>query len=280
MCPEEEVLVQTVNSNKCENLSLKNLLVGNPINKKPRLGLSPLVFIRLKQKVCKKSTFHTLKCLLDTGSTATLVSDKFITKAKYDNKNATVWKTSAGNFKTLAKSKLEFTMPELHQNRIINHETHVTNAKMGYDMIIGMDLMSELGIDILNSTHSIKWDEAEIPMRPRDSTIENSYVIHDPKTVQEATSRLTKILDAKYEKADLKQVVQDIPELTAQEKAQLLKLLQTYEDLFDGTLGQWKGAPYNIHLKDDAKPYHGKPYKLPYVYEKKLRIEVHRLCQI
>ena len=70
---------------------------------------------------------------------------------------------------------------------------------------------------------------------------------------------MTKILDAKYKKADLKQVVQDVPELTAQEKAQLLKLLQTYEDLFDGTLGQWKGAPYNIHLKDDAKPYHGKP---------------------
>ena len=102
-------------------------------------------------------------------------------------------------------------MPELHQNRIINHETHVTNAKMGYDMIIGMDLMSELGIDILNSTHSIKWDEAEIPMRPQDSTLENSYVIHDPEAVKEATSRLTKILDAKYEKADLKQVVWDVP---------------------------------------------------------------------
>ena len=72
-------------------------------------------------------------------------------------------------------------------------------------------------------------------MRPQDSTIENSYVIHDPEAVKEATSRLTKILDAKYKKADLKQVVQDVPELTAQEKAQLLKLLQTYEDLFDGT---------------------------------------------
>ena len=129
MCPEEEVLVQTVNSNKCENLSLKNLLVGNPINKKPRLGLSPLVFITLKQLVCKKLTFHTLQCLLDSGFTSTLVSNKSITKAKYDGQNATIWKTSAGNFKTLAKSKLEFTMPELHQNRIINHETHVTNAK-------------------------------------------------------------------------------------------------------------------------------------------------------
>ena len=26
--------------------------------------------------------------------------------------------------------------------------------------------------------------------------------------------------------------------------------------MFDGTLGKWKGTLYNIHLKDDAIPYH------------------------
>ena len=135
---------------------------------------------------------------------------------------------------------------------------------MGYDMIIGMDLMSELGIDILNSTHTIKWDEAEIPLRPRDSTLEDSYFIAEPEAVTQATARLTQILDAKYEKADLKQVVKDVPELTAQEKSQLLKLLKAYEDLFDGTLGHWTGKPYNIKLKDDANPYYGRPYKVPH----------------
>ena len=88
---------------KCDNLSLKHLLVGNPLHKKPRLNLSPIVFVRLKDKTSKKPKFHTLKALLDTGSTATLVSDKFITQAKYNGQNATVWKTSAGNFKTTAK---------------------------------------------------------------------------------------------------------------------------------------------------------------------------------
>ena len=195
--------MQTVNS-KCDNLSLKHLLVGNPLNKKPRLNLSPIVFVRLKDKTSKKPKFHTLKALLDTGSTATLVSSKFVNQAKYNGQNATVWKTSAGSFQTTAKSNLLFTMPELHEQRIINHNTHVTNAKMGYDMIIGMDLMSELGIDILNSTHTIKWDEAEIPLRPRDSTLEDSYFIAEPKAVTQATARLTKILDAKYKKADFK----------------------------------------------------------------------------
>ena len=54
-------------------------------------------------------------------------------------------------------------------------------------MIIGMDLLKELGIDILNSTQSIKWDTAEIPMRPQDSTVEDAYFIAEPEAVQEAT---------------------------------------------------------------------------------------------
>ena len=72
--------------------------------------------------------------MLDTGCMSTLISDKFVTKAKYNK--STVWKTTAGSFSTTAKSKLQFTMPELHEQRVITHETHVTNAKMGYDMII------------------------------------------------------------------------------------------------------------------------------------------------
>ena len=266
--------------NKNQNYTLKNLLIGNPLNKKPKLNLSPIVFIRLKVKNRKQTKVHTLKALLDTGCTATLISDKFITKAKYQGNNATIWRTSAGSFKTTAKSNLQFTMPELHEQRIVTHDTHVTNAKMGYDMIIGMDLLGSLGIDILNSTHSIKWDTAEIPMRPRDCTMEDAYYIAEPESVKEATSRLTNILDAKYEKADLKQIVQEALHLSESERRQLLSFLQSHESLFDGTLGQWKGAPYNIHLKEDANPYHGKPYKIPYCHEDKVKVEVQRLCKI
>ena len=64
---------------------------------------------------------------------------------------------------------------------------------MGYDMIIGMDLLRGLGINILNSTSSIKWDSAEIPQRPRDSTIQSSYYVEDPPLVAAATKRLTEI---------------------------------------------------------------------------------------
>ena len=55
-CPEEEVLVQTVKT-KCDNLSLKHLLVGNPLHKTHRLNLSPIIFVRLKDKISKNLVF-------------------------------------------------------------------------------------------------------------------------------------------------------------------------------------------------------------------------------
>ena len=60
----------------------------------------------------------------------------------------------------------------------------------------------------------------------------------------------------------------------------LLKLLRKFEPIFDGTLGTWDDKPYHIELQKDAKPYHAKPYPVPYKHEKMLRKEVERLCKI
>ena len=50
--------------------------------------------------------------------------------------------------------------------------------------------------------------------------------------------------------------------------------------MFDGQLGRYTGPPHTIHLKEGATPYHGKPYKIPQVYETQLRAEVERLVKI
>ena len=59
----------------------------------------------------------------------------------------------------------------------------------------------------------------------------------------------------------------------------MFNLLQKYEILFDGTLGQWAGTKYKIELRKDATPYHGKPYGVPKAYEHTFRLEVERLCK-
>jgi hypothetical protein len=60
---------------------------------------------------------------------------------------------------------------------------------------------------------------------------------------------MSKILDAKYQKADLKNIAKITKGLTEDQKIQLWHFLNKYENLFDGTLGNWKGADYRIeHL--------------------------------
>jgi len=64
--------------------------------------------------------------------------------------------------------------------------------------------------------------------------------------VDEATQRLKCILDAKYESADLEQIVAQCTNLNNEQKQSLKELLNKYKALFDGTLGTWKGEEYNI----------------------------------
>jgi hypothetical protein len=93
--------------------------------------------------------------------------------------------------------------------------------------------------------------------------------------------RYKTILEAKYEKADLRKEVDDnCPQLTSKQRKQLTKLLMKFEKLFDGTLGTWKNTKYDIELKPGATPYHGRPYSIPRAYEQQLRVEVERLVQI
>ena len=48
---------------------------------------------------------------------------------------------------------------------------------------------------------------------------------------------------------------------------ELLKLLQKYEELFDGTSGTWKTDPAYFELKQDANPICLQQYPVPKVHE-------------
>ena len=50
-------------------------------------------------------------------------------------------------------------------------------------------------------------------------------------------------------------------------KNSLIELLKKYENMFDGTLGKCRGSDYTIDLKEDAKPYHAKPFPISNIHE-------------
>jgi hypothetical protein len=86
----------------------------------------------------------------------------------------------------------------------------------------------------------------------------NNSMAHEPHHTQEVTERVLNILDTKYKMADLQSVVStNCSHLSLQDQNKLLELLTEFEELFDGTLGDWKTDPMSFELKEGDKPYHG-----------------------
>jgi hypothetical protein len=86
----------------------------------------------------------------------------------------------------------------------------------------------------------------------------NHSLAMEPQSTQDATKRVMRILDAKHQQADLQSIVRDnCKHLRTDQQKKLLQLLQKYELLFDGTLGDWKTKPVSFQLKEGVSTYHG-----------------------
>ncbi|MGH7974221.1 MAG: reverse transcriptase/ribonuclease H family protein, partial [bacterium] len=182
-------------------------------------------------------------------------------------------------------------MPELSRQKHIQWKCHLdesTDPKTAsYDMIMGRDLINALGLILDFKMHTITWDDLTVPMKERGEIGSSEaakslyHMAMEPQSIIKANCRAQRILDAKYEAANLTEVVKSKgSHLTAPQWQQLLTLLTVFKHLFDGTLGKFDTEPVELELKDNAKPYHAKPFAVPKVYEETLRKEVERLVSI
>ena len=267
-----------------ETYALTDLIGGHKKHDKKRRKTNdtrPIAFVRFNTRAAGRPKPVTLKALLDSGGSGTLVSRRYADKLKLKKSSKeTVWTTPAGALQTTVHAKAQFYIPELHDNRLIEWNVHVAPTLGAYDMIIGRDLMQELGIDIKFSTETVEWDGYTIPFKDSDANANEAYHIAESQAVDESVSRIKRILDAKYEAADLDEVADSATHLTEEQRELLRQLLKKHEKLFDGTLGKWKGEDLHIELNDDATPYHARAFPIPKVHMDTLKMEVDRLCKI
>jgi hypothetical protein len=158
-------------------------------------------------------------------------------------------------------------------------------------MIMGRDLLGELGIIMNFNDHTVTWDTDTIPMKDRDACnlssvealIENYISANEPQTLRDEYSRATKILDVEYKPESLDDVIKTCENLHVEEQHQLQILLHKYEHLFDGTLGEFNMEPISLQLMDpNCKPIHARAYTVPRSVEQQLkhRKEIVRLVDI
>ncbi len=159
-----------------------------------------------------------IRALLDSGASGTLIAEKFAAKlAKTSGLPKQHWKTVTGIFMTSEQVEAKFLFPELFENQIVEWKTHVSPNLGNYDMILGRDILSDLKMDPRFSTQCVEWEGASIPFKDTD-TDPLSYYIQEHYTISEETEWIKRILDAKYEAADLKEIANSCDHLSPQKE--------------------------------------------------------------
>jgi len=167
----------------------------------------------------------------------------------------------------------------------------VSMEKPVFDLILGTKTMNELGIVLNFKQKTITIDEIELPMTSitnmptsrikKALALNNSLAkVKEPRSTEEATSRVVRILDANYKKANLPEIVNTCSHLNPKEQNMLLELLTEYEPLFDGTLGAWNTTPVSFELKEGARPYHGRAFPIPKIHKETIMKEIKRLIEL
>ena len=241
--------------------------------------LSPIVTAHINTRLGKPK-IHRIKVLLDSGASATIITKEHVKKLRLQHSTSTTWNTKAGNFTTNATCKIKFSLPEFYENRLVDWTAHVddSDGPHKYDMIVGRDLLENLGLVLNFADKTVCWGDSTVLMKDptflkqslTDYQTDNFYWHNDlleSEALRSATDRLKKILDAKYEKTNLEDYCSKCTHLSHEEQYKLLNVLRKHATLFDGTLGRWDGCEYDIEVKPDATPYHARPFPIPKIRE-------------
>lgn len=235
-----------------------------------------------------------LRILLDTGCSDSLIQKKWEQYGK-KTKNQEMKFMTGNGIKVLDESlTLTFTLCEFTNKRNITWRFIIDDSNHGYDMIIGRDLLCELGLQLDFDKRLIKWQGMELSMRMPDKNLlqenhmnetQHNFLAHEYTLESEhslqATDRIQEILDMESnENIDLIKWVDEIPNINENNRSQLLTVLQSNMEIFRGDLGIWNCSPVDIEVKEGATPFATRPYPVPKIHEEKLQSEIQRFIDL
>ena len=104
-------------------------------------------------------------------------------------------------------TNLEINIPELNHTAEIYTKCHLTDKLLYYGLILGRNIVDELGIVYNFEKKTVPWQEVSISLKPPDCTAKKLFVIKESRPVKLSTKRIKQILNAEYKKIDLKSII-------------------------------------------------------------------------
>ena len=114
-----------------------------------------------------------LSVLFDSGSSHSMILKDLVSHLSWKRlRNPVGFESCNGAFDLTHKAEVMFSLPELHSHKVITWQCYIDDRDsddLGYDMIIGRDLMTILGIKIDFQNKMIDWEGMELEMKEFNS---------------------------------------------------------------------------------------------------------------
>ncbi len=133
-----------------------------------------------------------------------------------------------------------------------------------YDLILGRDLLQDIGLDIHYSSSNFTWDNISVTMVPSGYWSQEK-ISATARSWNESKQEINirEILPADYKPTDTNQVADKQTHLSPNEHEQLRHVFLDFSDLFQGTCGKYNGEPVSLELVPGSEPFYGKPFSIP-----------------
>jgi hypothetical protein len=154
----------------------------------------------------------------------------------------------------------DLRLPKFDKNRRINQQKVLVfdNNNVKYDIITGTNFLSKTGIKLNYSEGNMEWLDCLVSLCPPGGLDSKEFDAMEDMFHIQVKDKIfsedwlecfaTEILDAKYKKTDLAEVMKGLTHLNAHQKADLLQVLQKNNKMFNGALGVYPHKRYTLTL--------------------------------
>ena len=249
----------------------------------------PMTFLVAKT-VNQHTSMRLLKVLLDSGGSATMAHERILPRGCTPTllDNPTTSTTIAGTFTSKRSVCLrDLVLPEFDRNKKIDYQgAYVFGGECRYDVILGRDFLSKVGMKFDFSKNTITWEDVEVAMRSaegelHDRVLDSTDEAYECAELEDKLDAFSStILDAKYESHTPDEVADKQVHLTPAQRSDIKRLVTKYNKLFSGELRKYPHRTFSLEIDPQAQPIHARPFTVPRAHEDVFKKELEHLCEI